>query len=258
MPHQPNHVVGTGGYKPGAKVPTNIAAPATIPSNIQDYNKVLASLGLPVAIGTAGSVAAPATVSILNNLSPSQLTELGRLLKKMGYSVKENQGSIRNLFLTEPELVATAENAIRSGGTGSSLLNELKKMYIPLGSSGEENLPSRTITKQDPLVLGEIIDKSYQTKYLRKATAEEKARHIADFKDSIEKGTLTTTKKVKNPKTGKLENVTTVESDFSQNKMTTSIDKKLETENPEDFDRATRIGFNNFLTQNVGGGELSA
>ena len=95
-------------------------------------------------------------------------------------------------------------------------------------------------------------------KYLRKASEEEKAKHIADFKDSIEKGTLTTTKKVKNPKTGKLENVTTVESDFSQNKMTTSIDKKLETENPEDFDRAKRIGFNNFLTQNMGGGELSA
>ena len=40
--------------------------------------------------------------------------------------------------------------------------------------------------------------------------------------------------------------------------MTASIDKKLETENPEDFDRAKRIGFNNFLTQNMGGGELSA
>jgi len=187
VPHQPNHVVGTGGYKPGTKVPTNIAAPATIPSNIQDYNKVLASLGLPVAIGTAGSVAAPATVSILNNLSPSQLTELGRLLKKMGYSVKENQGSIRNLFLTEPELVATAENAIRSGGTGSSLLNELKKMYIPLGSSGEENLPSRTITKQDPLVLGEIIDKSYQKNIFAKHQKRKKQNTLQILKTLLKK-----------------------------------------------------------------------
>ena len=258
MPHQPNHVVGTGGYKPSTQISPNIAAPTTVPIFIQEINKRLASIGQSVQIGTAGSIAAPAAEAILNNLTPGQLTELGKLLKKMGYSVKENRGSIQNLFKTEPELMQTVENAIRAGGTGSSVMSELKKMYIPLGSSGEENLPSRTITKQDPLVLGEIIDKSYQTKYLRKATAEEKARHIADFKDSIEKGTLTTTKKVKNPKTGKLENVTTVESDFSQNKMTASIDKKLETENPEDFDRATRIGFNNFLTQNVGGGELSA
>ena len=98
---QTKKIVGTGNYS-GTQIPTNIAAPATIPSNIQDYNKVLASLGLPVSIGTAGSVAAPATVSILNNLSPSQLTELGKLLKKMGYSVKENRGSIQNLFRTEP------------------------------------------------------------------------------------------------------------------------------------------------------------
>jgi len=258
VPHQPNHVVGTGGYKPSTQISPNIAAPTTVPIFIQEINKRLASIGQSVQIGTAGSIAAPAAEAILNNLTPGQLTELGKLLKKMGYSVKENRGSIQNLFKTEPELIQTATNAVIAGGTGFNLISELKKMYIPLGSSGEENLPSRTITKQDPLVLGEIIDKSYQTKYLRKATAEEKARHIADFKDSIEKGTLTTTKKVKNPKTGKLENVTTVESDFSQNKMTTSIDKKLETENPEDFDRATRIGFNNFLTQNVGGGELSA
>jgi len=227
VPHQPNHVVGTGGYKPGTQISPNIAAPTKDLIFIQEINKRLASVGQSVQIGTAGSVAAPANVSILNNLSPGQLTELGKLLKKMGYSVKENRGSIQNLFKTEPELIQTATNAVIAGGTGFNLISELKKMYIPLGSSGEENLPSRTITKQDPLVLGEIIDKSYQTKYLRKATAEEKARHIADFKDSIEKGTLTTTKKVKNPKTGKLENVTTVESDFSQNKMTTSIDKKL-------------------------------
>lgn len=258
MPHQPNHVVGTGGYKPGTQISPNIAAPTKDLIFIQEINKRLASVGQSVQIGTAGSVAAPANVSILNNLSPGQLTELGKLLKKMGYSVKENRGSIQNLFKTEPELIQTATNAVIAGGTGFNLISELKKMYIPLGSSGEENLPSRTITKQDPLVLGELIDKAYQSKALRKATAEEKAKHIADFKDSIEKGTLTTTKKVKNPKTGKLENVTTVESDFSQNKMEAALNKKIETENPEDFDRAKRIGFNNFLTQNMGGGELSA
>ena len=250
--------MGTGGYKPGTKIPTYIAAPATTPAIIKEINETVAGIGMSVQVGTAGSVAVPANDSILNSLTPGQLTELGKLLKKMGYSVKENRSSIQNLFKTELELEQTVTNAVMAGGTGSSLISELKKIYIPFGTSGEEGLPSRTITKQDPLVLGEIIDKSYQTKYLRKATAEEKARHIADFKNSIEKGTLTTTKKVKNPKTGKLENVTTVESDFSQDKMTTSIDKKLETENPKDFDRAKRIGFNNFLAENMGGGELSA
>ena len=249
MTQQPNNVVGTGNYKPGTQIPPNIAAPATDLIFIQEINKRLASVGQSVQIGTAGSIPAPAADAILKNLTPGQLTELGRLLKKMGYSVKENRGSIQALFLTEPELIATAANAVIAGGTGSSLISELKKIYIPLGTSGEENLPTRSIRKVSDVTANSIIDAVSQSS-LRKNINDpaERAQLVKQIKEKFEEGTVTSTKKVKNLKTGKLESVSTTSGPTSE-EIQLGLAKELETKYAGDFELNQTLQFHDFLNK---------
>lgn len=233
------------------KAPTITQTPA--PQITLDPNS-LAMIGQifnSKAVASGGTPINPnLNIPLLELLDDSQLQRIGQLLKKMGYSVKASKGDIKALFKTEPVL-----NSVLSTSNGfQDLYTNLQKDYVPLGKTGEESLPSRTITKQDPVVLGKMIDSVYTEQLGRLATDEEKARHISNFQNDINQGTLTTTKKVKNVKTGKMENVTTVESSFSQSKAEADISEQLKRLNPDDFDRKKRIDFSSWIAQNVGGG----
>ena len=246
--------VGAGKYQP-----TSTTGSSQLNNVLQQFDKELKNLGIGATVnigGTGGNVTPNLSLGLLESLSNEQLSSLAKMLKKMGYTVKSNRGSIKNLFETEPELIQIVSNVTSKNGTGSMLISELANAYIPIGSTGEGTLPSRTVTLQDPAVLGAIVDKVYMEQGMRKATAEERQRLIDSVKKDIEQGTLTTVKKVKNPKTGKMENVTTIESGFSQSKFETNIAENFKTLNPDDFDRAKRIAFNNFLYDNtISGGQ---
>ena len=246
--------VGAGKYQP-----TSTINSPQLNKFLQESNETLKNLNIGATIiigGTAGGVTPNLSLGLVDDLNNQQLSTLAKMLKKMGYTVKANKGSIKNLFITEPELEQIVNNVVSKNGTGSMLISELANAYIPIGSTGEGTLPSRTVTLQDPAVLGAIVDKVYMEQGMRKATAEERQRLIDSVQKDIEQGTLTTVKKVKNPKTGKMENVTTIESGFSQSKFETNIAENFKTLNPDDFDRAKRIAFNNFLYDNtISGGQ---
>jgi hypothetical protein len=245
-------VVGPNLYNPN-KSKTPVQGQTNQQMSLEEINAFVQKTGIPVTInvGTAGAQTPNYNVGLLESLSREQLSIIARMLKKMGYTVKANPGSIKNLFMTEPELEAIVGNVTSRGGTGSTLINELSSMYIPIGSSEEPNLPTRTITEQDPKVLGDIVDKVYLAQGKRRATAEEKQKIINDIQEDIRQGTLTTTKKVKNPKTGKMENVTTVKSAFSQSKFEAGLEENFQKLNPKDFDLAKRIDFNKWLFDNM-------
>lgn len=244
--------VGPNLYNPN-KGKTPVQSQTNQQISLEEINNFLKGTGIPVSvnIGTAGEITPNYNRGLLESLSRDQLSIIAKMLKKMGYTVKANPGSIKNLFMTEAELVAIVDGVTSKGGTGSTLINELSSMYIPIGSSEEPNLPTRTITMQDPVILGEIVDSAYQSRYMRNATPEEKAKHIKNFEEDINSGTLTTTKKVKNKKTGKMENVVTVKSNFSQAKAKTELEESLKNLNPDEFDRTKRIQFSNFIMQNT-------
>jgi hypothetical protein len=246
--------VGGNKYTPGAVQPQPVAAPAQAPAGLspEAISQIQQIVGVTLSnVGTTGTVNPAFNYTLLESISDAELTDIARLLKKMGFTVKGSKGSIKELFATDPALDAI----LRNSSTPTDLKTNLLKDYLPLGGDGTENLPTRTISKQDPVVLGELIDKVYQSKVLRRATAEEKAQHIKNFQDDIDAGTLTTTKKIKNKKTGKMENVTTVESNFSQAKAETEVEQSLRELNPDDLDRAKRIQFSDFIMQNTMGGQ---
>lgn len=248
--------VGGNKYTPGAAQPQPVVAPAQTSAGLspEAINQIQQIVGITLSqVGTTGAVTPTFNYTLLESLSDAELTDIARLLKKMGFTVKGSKGSIKALFATDPALDAILKAS--AGGTATDLKTNLLKDYLPLGGDATENLPTRTISKQDPVVLGELIDKVYQSKVLRRATPEEKAKHIKNFQDDIDAGTLTTTKKVKNKKTGKMENVTTVESNFSQAKAETEVEQSLRELNPDDLDRAKRIQFSDFIMQNTMGGQ---
>ncbi len=242
--------VGGNKFTPGTVQPQPVVQPVQTNAglNPQAIEQIQQIVGITLTqMGTTGGVTPAYNYTLLESVSDTELTDIARLLKKMGFTVKGSKGSIKALFATDPALDAI----LKASSTPTELKTNLLKDYLPLGGDATENLPTRTITKQDPVVLGELIDKVYQSKVLRRATPEEKAQHIKNFEDDINAGTLTTTKKVKNKKTGKMENVTTVESSFSQAKAETELEQSLRELNPDDFDRAKRIQFSDFIMQNT-------
>jgi hypothetical protein len=245
----PSPRVGGSKYTPGAVPPSRVQPTQTVGGlNPQAIEQIQQIVGITLSqVGTTGTVTPTFNYSLLERIEDTELKEIARLLKRMGYSVKESKGSIKALFATDPAL----EAILKGSNTPTELKTNLLKDYLPLGGDATENLPTRTIAMQDPVILGEIVDSAYQSRYMRNATPEEKAKHIKNFEEDINAGTLTTTKKVKNKKTGKMENVTTVESNFSQAKAKTELEESLKNLNPDEFDRTKRIQFSNFIMQNT-------
>ena len=124
-----------------------------------------------------------------------------------------------------------------------------------MASSGTANLPDRSITKIDPEVTKAIANAAFQSAYMRDGSEEEIKDILkkAGVDKMIAEGTVTTTKKVKNPTTGKLENVTTTTPGFNAQTAQLSIEDKLKELNPDEFDRTKRIDFGSWLSKNLVG-----
>ena len=114
-------------------------------------------------------------------------------------------------------------------------------------------LPQRSIQKIDPIVIKDFVSGIYEKTLGRTATEDEKNQWYDKLKPTIEGGTVTETKKVKNKKTGKLENVSTTTPGFSQQASQITIEQKLKEANPDDYDRQKRMDFSTWLSQNVAG-----
>lgn len=192
------------------------------------------------------------TINIVDTLNNDQLTVLAKILKKKTYTVKASAQYIKNLFSTEPELIAIAS---KSNGDYNTLVANLSADILPglARDGGGENLPSRSIYKYNDEDVDALINNLYQKRLMRPATPEELARERADAKLKLEEGTVTTSKKVRNPVTGKLEVVTTQDAGPTKEAVSQSIEERIKALNPDEADRTARIEFSSWLSQNVAG-----
>jgi hypothetical protein len=194
----PSPRVGGSKYTPGAVPPSRVQPTQTVGGfNPESIKQIQEIVGITLSqVGTTGALTPTFNYTLLEKLSNAELIDIAKLLKKMDFTVKGSKGSLKALFEYEPALSAILQNS----NTFTELKTNLLKDYLALGGDATENLPTRTITMQDPVVLGEIVDSAYQSRYMRNATPEEKAKHIKNFEEDINAGTLTTTKRVKNKK----------------------------------------------------------
>ena len=135
----------------------------------------------------------------------------------------------------------------------SELLAKLKGRSIAGTGTDEANLPDRRIGQIDR---GTLIDiaQSVANKGMFKLTEEELNEIIAPWEKKLGKGTLTTTKKVRNPKTGKMENVTQTTAAFRQGEEEMALEKKLRATKPQQFELAGGIDFADELKKLLAGG----
>jgi len=160
--------------------------------------------------------------------------------------------TIKNILAEDP-IISTIVKANQGRGF-FAVRDALLRDFTPVNvKETAENLPARTISKVDPVVFGEVINSVFQRVAMKKGTPEQVNALVQEFLPKLETGTLTETKKVKNPKTGKLESVTTVTPGMSQDKAEISIEQRIKELYPDEVDRAARINWNSWLTKNTAG-----
>ena len=177
---------------------------------------------------------------LLETFDNTQIGQIGAMLKKMGYSVPKSSKGIKNLFLTNALVLGAMTNGINSF---SALMSRLQADYIPGLESKEPQLPSRTIAEQNPDVLKKLISDTYISATNSKPDNATVDKVLKQWQNSINQGTLVTTSKVKNAKTGKLENVTKSTSGFSQAGAAAGLEKQIEKDNPEEVQRRKAFEF---------------
>jgi hypothetical protein len=236
-------------------VGTNTVIAPTLPVNTGVDMKALSKMlaNIDSRLGAKG-IKIPqeelAGLSVVDSLSSVQLTNIGRILKKKGYSVKASEADIKRILADDPILIGMAEQ--------SSNYDDLAKMlmadYLPgLDTPKEPNLPSRQIYQYRDEDIDAIVNDAYKAAVMREPTPAELEAQRVSARKKLEMGTLSTTTKVKNKKTGKLENVTVQTPGASKTEVQTGIEKTLEEMNPDEVDRKKRIDFSSWLSQNAAG-----
>jgi hypothetical protein len=167
------------------------------------------------------------------------------------YAAKGRSITRLEAFSVWESLVNTAAK-IYQGGRGAKvtpmqlLTDSLKGI-----SGGEENLPQRSISKLDKDTVFEQIDDWSSNVLMRKLKPNEKESLFTLLND-LNTGSVTTTKKVKNKK-GVLESVSVTTPGLTPSEAQRTIEDKLKELNPDDYDRAKRIDFSSWLSQNMAG-----
>jgi hypothetical protein len=244
-----NKPVGPGKYNPLTSVSTPTqtlsATPVLNPNNISGLNKIL---GTKIGFEIMPQV----NYSQVESFDDTEINMLGKVLDKLGKNVGNSKDTIRKILAEDP-VISTIVKA--NQGKGFFAIREaLLRDYTPINvKETAQNLPARTISKVDPALFGEVINGVFQKVAMKKGTPEQINALVQEFLPKLETGTLTEVKKVKNPKTGKLESVTTVTPGMSQAKAELSIEQKIKELYPDEVDAAARINFNSWLGKNTAG-----
>jgi hypothetical protein len=151
------------------------------------------------------------------------------------------------------QLVTTAAT-IYQGGRGPKitplqLLNDSLKSV----KGDEPTLPTRSISQLDKVKTFEALDEWGLSKIGQKLDATQKAE-LFELLNKANTGTLTEYKKVKNKKTGKLENVQTTTPGLTAEASEAIVEKKLKESNPEEFERRKGFEFMKDMTSILSGG----
>ena len=191
-------------------------------------------------------------------MSDADRLALSKLLKAAKYI--KTASSKYNKNLGEAYAIAAQDAAVESAKTGRDLTIKafLLENAATTSGTGTSNLPSRNIYKYTEADRVKIIDDVSQTLRGQGVTEEDKqAQWYKDLRKSIDNmintGTLSTTQKVKNPKTGKLEVQTVATPGFSQEKAAAAAETAIRKATPEDVSRQERVGFTDWMFKTLGG-----
>lgn len=210
---------------------------------------------LETKVGTNLQVTLKGNPNLVDSLRPDELGAIGKLLKKMGFPVRASNESIRTLLNTD---MAFQEIARQVGAGGfPQFYQAIANDYNPAldGSKKEkEYLPTRSLTDITDEQIGKIIDNASLATIGRVLPKKQRDAEIAKNRKLADQGTLTTTEKTKDPKTGKPMLVTKSKTPFTAEKVTLQLDESLKTSNPKQYQLNKSLGFQDELTKVLSGG----
>lgn len=193
------------------------------------------------------------------NMDPAERLALSKLLKSAGYLKATT--SKYNKALGEAYSIAANDLATEAAKTGRPQLT-LKEFLFEnaqaTSGTAASTLPSRNVYQYTEADRVKMIDDVSQNLRGQGVTEEDKkSQWYKDLRKSIDNmintGTLSTTKKVKNPKTGQLESQTIATPGFSQEQATAAAETAIRAAAPEDVARQERVGFTNWMFNALGG-----
>lgn len=210
--------------------------------------------------GQAGAnvAAEPAIVEILS-MNPKDRLALSKLLKDAGYlrtATSKYNKKLADAYTSAAQEAAT--EAQRSGRPTLTLREFLVENYEAPTGTGAGNIPSRSIYQYTEADRIKMIDDVSQTLRGQGVTdADKSAKWYKDLKKSIDNmiatGTVSTSKRVKNPKTGQLETQTISTPGFSQEQVATVAEQAIRKATPEDVARKERVDFTSWMFSALGG-----
>lgn len=179
---------------------------------------------------------------------PATKAKVMARLKLMG---REELGEAGAYELWKDTVDQSAE--IYSSGKGYKitpfeLLNLSAKQAAPA-----PQLPQRQVQPLERATIDNFVDSIYLSNKGQLASVEEKDKLFKEF-EALNTGTVTTTKKVKNPKTGVLENVSTTTRGFNQDAAQAKIEADLKKNNPLEYQRRKAFEFSAELNKVMSGG----
>ena len=192
------------------------------------------------------------------NMDPKQRLALSKLLVGARYLKKPTSKYSKNLadaFIKASQDFAV--EATRTGRPGLTIREFLTENYQEPTGTGP-SLPSRSIyeyTEADKVAMLNEVSQSLRGQDITEA--DKSAKWYKDLKKSVDNmistGTLSTTKKVKNPKTGKLEVQTVQTPGFSKEQIATTAEKAIRKATPQEVARKERVDFTGWLFDTLGG-----
>jgi hypothetical protein len=213
----------------------------------------------------AGSTAQSSTVGqdpyVIDalNMTPKDRLALSKLLKDAGYLRTASSKYNKRLGDAYREAANDYQaEAVRTARPTLTLSQFLSENYQAPTGAGGANLPSRNIyqyTEADRIKM--IDDVSVTLRGQGITDADKTAKWYKDLKKSIDNmiatGTVSTSKKVKNPKTGKLETQIVSTPGFSQEQAAATAEKAIRKATPEDVARKERVDFTSWMFSALGG-----
>jgi hypothetical protein len=195
------------------------------------------------------------------NMDPKTRLAISKLLVGARYLKKPTSKYSKNF--ADALIKASQDFAVeatRTGRPGLTIRDFLTENYQePTGTGGAgSGLPSRSIyqyTEADKVAMLNEVSQSLRGQDITEA--DKSAKWYKDLKKSVDNmistGTLSTTKKVKNPKTGKLEVQTVQTPGFSKEQIATTAEKAIRKATPQEVARKERVDFTGWLFDTLGG-----
>jgi len=192
------------------------------------------------------------------SMDPKKRLALSKQLVGAGYLKKPTSKYTKNL--ADALIRASQDFAVEATRTGRpdlTIRDFLTENYqAPTGTA--PTLPSRSIyqyTEADKVEMLNEVSQSLRGQDITEA--DKSAKWYKDLKKSIDNmistGTLSTTKKVMNPTTKKLEVQTVQTPGFSKEQIAATAEKAIRKATPEEVARKERIDFTSWMFSALGG-----